>query len=251
MKKINKLGLMSALPQEQANMREMLSNVSASHFAKREFIAGQFRIEDHAIHIVCALSGIGKVAAATTASTLITHYGCDALLFTGVAGGIGKGVKVGDVVIGTQCLQHDMDASPLFPRYELPMRGVSVLPTDLALTRVLRKAVLASMAAQSTTITTVHEGLIVSGDKFMSAAHESRTLRDGLQAAGYAPLCVEMEGAAVAQVCDDFKLPFALARIISDRADDDAHIDFTQFLNTIAAPLSHGIITQFLTLLNC
>jgi adenosylhomocysteine nucleosidase len=243
---IHKLGLMSAMPQEQANLRSVLSEVKHTRMAQREFTEGVFHGEARQLSLVCALSGIGKVAAATTASLLITHYGCDALLFTGVAGGIGEGVRVGDMVLGTHCLQHDMDASPLFPRYELPMRGVSALPTHAALTQVLR-GVLEALCEQGSI--SVHEGLIVSGDKFVSAAADAQRLKRDLRAAGYEPLCVEMEGAAVAQVCADVEVPFALARIISDRADDTAHADFMAFLTTRAAPLSEQITRSVLGLL--
>ena len=94
-----------------------------------------------------------------------------------------------------------------------------------------------------------HHGLIASGDRFVSAAHESERLRGALRAAGHEVLAVEMEGAAVAQVCQDYGLPFAAVRTISDRADDAAHVDFPLFLAQLAAPYAQGIIGKFLHLL--
>ena len=95
----------------------------------REFHCGS--VHGHAVVLV--LSGIGKVAAATTAALLIHEFKARALVFTGVAGGLRRGVKVGDVVVAQQLLQHDMDASPLFPRFEVPLSGRSRFDADARL----------------------------------------------------------------------------------------------------------------------
>jgi adenosylhomocysteine nucleosidase len=92
---------------------------------------------------------------------------------------------------------------------------------------------------------TVHEGLIVSGDRFVSTTRESAALRAALPDA----LAVEMEGAAVAQVCADFERPFAVMRIVSDRADDDAHVDFGRFVEDVAAQLTHRVVRRALAVL--
>ena len=88
----------------------------------------------------------------------------------------------------------------------------------------------------------VHRGLILSGDRFVSRAEESAALRSELQDA----LAVEMEGAAVAQVCLDYGMPFAAVRTVSDRADDDAHIDFNRFIRDVASRYSLAILSQWL-----
>lgn len=88
----------------------------------------------------------------------------------------------------------------------------------------------------------VHQGLVASGDRFVSAAVESSALQATLQAAGHPVLAVEMEGAAVAQVCFDYGLPFAAVRTISDRADDQAHVDFTEFVSQVASRYALDII---------
>jgi adenosylhomocysteine nucleosidase len=89
----------------------------------------------------------------------------------------------------------------------------------------------------------VHQGLIVSGDRFVSTTAESQTLRQALPGA----LAVEMEGAAVAQVCLDYGVPFAAVRTISDRADDAAHTDFNRFIREVASRYSRAILLQWLT----
>ena len=149
--------------------------------------------------------------------------GC--LVFTGVAGGLADGVNVGDMVVATQLLHHDMDASPLFPRFEVPLTGRSRFEADAELSDALAAAALRGVGAP------LHRGLIVSGDRFVASAAESDTLRALLPDA----LAVEMEGAAVAQACADFGRPFAVVRTISDRADDAAHIDFARFTRTSRA----------------
>jgi adenosylhomocysteine nucleosidase len=92
----------------------------------------------------------------------------------------------------------------------------------------------------------VHSGLIASGDRFVSSANESRALQSALRSAGHEALAVEMEGAAVAQVCADYDVPFAAMRTISDRADDTAHIDFPRFVNEVASRYALAIIKQLM-----
>ena len=91
-----------------------------------------------------------------------------------------------------------------------------------------------------------HHGLVVSGDRFIATAQASNTLRRELQEAGHTVLAVEMEGAAVAQVCADYQVPFAAMRTISDRADDDAHVDFTRFIETVASRYAEHIVQRWL-----
>jgi adenosylhomocysteine nucleosidase len=202
--------------------------------AGREFWLGEL----HGQPLVLALSRIGKVAAATTATTLIEAFGAGRVVFTGVAGGVGPGVNVGDVVVAGEFVQHDLDVSPLFPRYEVPLYGRERFACDADLSARLAQAVRAGGY-------TLHQGLIASGDRFVSAAEEARQLQAALSAAGHAPLAVEMEGAAVAQVCFDYGVPFAAMRTISDRADDTAHGDFSTFVNEVASRYALAIIDGF------
>jgi adenosylhomocysteine nucleosidase len=92
----------------------------------------------------------------------------------------------------------------------------------------------------------IHQGLIVSGDRFVSGAGEVTALRSALQGHGHNPLAVEMEGAAVAQTCADYGIPFAAVRTISDRADDTAHVDFQQFVESVASVYARNIIGEWL-----
>ena len=242
--------IVSALKEEQQGLLELLQTPERVTRAGRDFWRGQL----HGQPVVLALSRVGKVAAATTATTLIEHFGAGRIVFTGVAGGIGTDVNVGDVVIASSFVQHDLNASPLFPRYQVPLYGRSVFDCDTTLNAMLyianysiptweKSCFDGSSAARAFKI---HQGLVASGDRFVCGAAESLALQAALQGAGFMPLAVEMEGAAVAQVCFDYGVPFAAVRIISDRADDAAHVDFQKFVAEVASRYSVAIIDGFM-----
>ena len=245
--------ILSALAQEQHGLIEQLAHSSKITHAGRDFWQGEL----YGQNVVLALSKIGKVAAATTATALIERFGVHRVVFTGVAGGLGLGVNVGDVVVGQDFVQHDLDASPLFPRYEVPLYGKSRFAADAALTQRLFEAARAALVhlhlepqlREAYPAAKAHLGLIASGDRFVSGAGESNALRAALLAANHEVLAVEMEGAAVAQVCHDYAVPFAAVRTISDRADDTAHVDFPSFIDQVASRYARLIVEQFLILL--
>jgi adenosylhomocysteine nucleosidase len=243
-----KIGLMGALPEE---LNEVIQRSAGLVDRKggREFWPGQW----HGQNFVAALSGVGKVAAASTAALMIERHGVDVMLFTGVAGGVGPGVAVADAVVATHYLQHDMDSSPLFPRHVVPSSGLSRYPTDVQWSQRLAHA--AQQALKNLQVqwpsgwfshdlrrNQVHQGLIISGDRFVSTTAECQALQTELPEA----LAVEMEGAAVAQVCLDHGVPFAAVRLISDRADDSAHPDFLRLVQDLAAPFSAHLMNHLL-----
>lgn len=240
------IAILSALLQEQQGLMELLHQPRKVTHAGRDFWLGDL----HGRPVVLALSRIGKVAAATTATALIERFGVRRMVFTGVAGGLGAGVNVGDVVVASEFVQHDLDASPLFPRYEVPLYGRSRFEGDAVLTALLFKAASAALADGGASAAfpgaCVHLGLIASGDRFVSGAGESRSLHAALAGAGHEVLAVEMEGAAVAQVCLDYGVPFAAVRTISDRADDSAHVDFPRFVEEVASRYAHAIMERLL-----
>ena len=201
--------------------------------AGRDFWVGHL----HGEPVIAVLSRIGKVAAATTATVLIERFGVSRIVFTGVAGGLAPGVEVGDIVVADSFLQHDLDASPIFPKYQVPLYGVDRFAADRQLSDRLAHA--AQLALPGVRL---HRGLMVSGDRFVSSTAESRALQEALPHA----LAVEMEGAAIAQVCHDYGVPFAAVRTISDRADDKAHVDFTRFIQEVASCYSAAIVGSFL-----
>lgn len=244
------LALVSALPQELDAVLALLPDEQRTDLARRGFWRGHL----HGREVVAVLSGIGKAAAATTTALVIERFGASAIVMTGVAGGLGPGVRVGDVVVAAELLQHDMDASPIFPRHEVPGYGRARFATDAALSDRLAAACEAVLRDPGSTLgaeaveafalagSRLHRGLIVTGDRFVSRAAESQALCAELPDA----LAVDMESAAVAQVCADFGVPLAVVRTISDRADDAAHVDFPRFLGQVASRYSAAIIERLL-----
>jgi len=229
----SRLAIVAAMHEELAAVLALMPDESRQSAAGREFWVGHL----HGHEVVAVLSRIGKVAAATTAAVLLERFGVGRIVFTGVAGGLGPGVEVGHVVVADRFLQHDLDASPIFPKYEVPLYGTSQFRADAALSDRL-----AAAAARALPGTPVHRGLIVSGDRFVSTTGESRALQSALPQA----LAVEMEGAAIAQVCHDYGIPFAAVRTISDRADDEAHVDFARFVSEVASRHSAAIVQALL-----
>jgi adenosylhomocysteine nucleosidase len=242
--------IVAALHEELASVLALMPDEHRQTLAGRDFWVGHL----HGQPVVAVLCGIGKVAAATTATLLIERFGVGRIVFTGVAGGLDPEVRVGDVVVAQQLLQHDLDASPIFPRHEVPGYGRSHFDADTALSARLADAVAAVLAnserflgreavvAFGLQTPRLHQGLVVSGDRFVSTSAESSALQRELPDA----LAVEMEGAAFAQVCHDFGVPLAVVRTISDRADDAAHVDFPRFLREVAGKYSGAILASMM-----
>ena len=244
------LAIISAMPEEITAIVESLTEVTTRALGQRQYHAGNF----DATPVVVVFSGWGKVAAAATTTQLIASYDITDIVFTGVAGAVRHGLSIGDVVVGSELMQHDMDASPIFPRYEVPLLGKALLPTDAELRARLHAAAqeflrqdLAAAVPQSSrdwfriASPQVLEGVIASGDQFIDSAQEIEALRQRLPNVA----CVEMEGAAVAQVCDEYSMPFGIVRTISDAADENAPHDFARFSREIAGQYSLGILARF------
>jgi len=245
-----RLGIISALQEEQQGLVEAMQGPTRLIHGMREYTRG--RIGE--IEAVCVLSRIGKVAAAATAAMLIERFGVTHILFTGVAGAGGPGVAVGDIVVADALVQYDMDASPLFPPYEVPLTGLSHFASDLALSNRLAEAAerflaldladavdAAERARFRLAQPRMHRGLIASGDQFIRSAERIAGLGDALPGL----LAVEMEGAAVAQVCFELGVPFAVIRTISDNANEEAAMDFMGFVSAVAARYAFGIVGRF------
>ena len=246
---MTRTAIVSALHDELSAVLALMPDEQRTRLGGREFWRGHL----HGYEVVAVLSGIGKVAAASTATLLIDHFKVDHILFTGVAGGLGPGVAVGDLVVADALLQHDMDASPLFPRHEVPGTGLSRFPVGAGLTatlaRVARDALddlpsfidPAEREAFGLHAPRLHRGLVISGDRFIASQADAQALRQALPDA----LTVEMEGAAFAQVCHDHGVPLAVIRTVSDRADDLAHVDFPRFLRGVASRYSAAVLDHF------
>lgn len=247
-----KLGIIAALHEEIATLIAQMGKTATKHsIGQRDYYEGVLNNRD----CVVVLARIGKVAAAVTTLTLIREFKVKQVVFAGVAGGLGKDVNIGDVVVATQLLQHDIDSSPLFPRFEVPLLGVSFMHTDTELTNNISKAATnylqhelhkdidTKVLKQFNVLTPkVHIGTIISGDQFIGNSDQVKKLCADVPNA----LCVEMEGAALAQVCYEYDIPFAVFRTISDSANEAASVDFSAFLHQVARYYAHGILEQII-----
>jgi adenosylhomocysteine nucleosidase len=227
------IGIMGAMPEEIDGVVALLTNCVASTMGKRTYYSGQI----NGIETVVVFSRWGKVAAATTATTLIHEFKITELLFTGVAGAISPDLKIGDIVLGNRLIQHDMDARPLMKQFEIPLLGKTYFENDE------NKSLHAVIANEDLTEFSISQpqlviGEIASGDQFFSSKEQKENLSAQLPNV----LCVEMEGAAVAQVCYEYEVPFSIIRTISDVADDQSHIDFPSFIKKISSKYAAEII---------
>ncbi|HTG74902.1 MAG TPA: 5'-methylthioadenosine/adenosylhomocysteine nucleosidase [Terriglobia bacterium] len=205
--------------------------------------------------IVVARSGVGKVNAAIVATLLLDHYSPAAVLFTGTAGAVDKNLNPADVVIGTAVGYHDFGSitdrgfnrsptrDPVSGQVDPPF-----FPADPALLGAAQRAAKTVQPSRGPRTDGdapgIREGVIVTGDAFVSAADRRNDLRSDLNAAA-----VEMEGAAVAQVCFRYRVPFIVIRAITDRADSQAQGSYQRFLDTAsrnAADLTLATIREFL-----
>lgn len=242
------IGIMGAMPEEIIGVEQLMEGLEEITLGMRTYFTGRI----NGIKTVVVFSRWGKVAAATTVSTLILRFGITELIFTGVAGGISADLNIGDIVIGTRLIQHDMDARPIIAQYELPLHGIVYLDCPVPQIEMAAKAVnylldnrhLHEVIAPESLLRfgirspKVVAGTIASGDKFFSSQEEKQKLLENLPSVR----CVEMEGAAVAQVCYEYQIPYTLIRTISDTADEQSVVDFPSFIQHISRNYSVEII---------
>lgn len=208
--------ILTAMPEELAAISAAIEHPTCREAVGRQVIEGSIAGQP----VAAAFSRWGKVAAATTASHLLTALNPSAVVFSGIAGALRDELAVGDFVFARQLYQHDLNASPFFPPTHVPLLERSALPTDAALTGALRAALDRQLAADA------HQarswlGDIATGDQVIG----TQAARDRITTLLPEAWCVEMEGAAVAQVCYEFGVPFACVRMISDRADESLAAD--------------------------
>jgi adenosylhomocysteine nucleosidase len=207
--------LLSAMPEEIAALRAGLTSSELQFGAGREFALGAIDAQP----LVLAFSRWGKVAAAATAAHALSRYPIQAVVFTGIAGALKQDLKIGDLVLADRLFQHDLDARPFFAPTEVPLLGLSALPACATLAGRLEAAYGRWAEAEQQAgraAPTLHRGAIATGDQVIG----DEVARERVQRVTPEALCVEMEGAAVAQVCHEFGLPYACLRMISDHADE-------------------------------
>jgi adenosylhomocysteine nucleosidase len=250
------IGIMSAMQEEIAELFDEMLDAKVIQAGMRTYYQGTLWGKP----TVLVFSRWGKVAAATTATFLIERFGVEQIIFCGVAGGADQAVTIGDVVIASNLYQHDMDARPLVGRHEIPLLGITAFPTDVVLRRDAIVAAesfianefpdrIAPKVREDFRIASpkVVEGEVASGDRFLAGRREREELKRALPGI----ICVEMEGAALAQVCYEYGVPFAVIRTISDAADECASFEFSRFVMEVARLYSHSILKNLWKTLAC
>ncbi|MCL2376011.1 MAG: 5'-methylthioadenosine/adenosylhomocysteine nucleosidase [Defluviitaleaceae bacterium] len=213
------IGIIGAMAIEVDGLLAVMENTEKTTISGMDFFAG--KIVDKPT--VVARCGIGKVHAAMCAQTMITGFTVTAVINLGVAGAIDNALNIGDVVVSHDLIHHDAMATTFgYPVGQIPGIDVLAFAADDGLVK-------SAISAYETVFTggtnKAHHGRIATGDQFVNTAAQKQQISDNFTA-----LCVEMEGAAIAQVCYINKIPFVVIRAISDKADGSADMDFEKFV---------------------
>ena len=230
-KETAKTGIIGAMDEEVNSLKEALEEKRVSTIAGMEFCEGRLDGAD----VVVVKCSVGKVNAAACTQILIDRFEVDRIINTGVAGSLDAAIDIGDIVVSTEAVQHDMDVTVLgYDRGEIPYSGKSVFPAD---EEMRARAIEAVKAAAPK----VHafEGRVSSRDQFI-ASHEQK---DSI-ISSVGGMCCEMEGAAIAQVCSLNEIPFVIIRAISDKADDSEEMSYVEFVE--AAAENCAAITRYM-----
>ena len=210
------IGIIGAMDEEVAMLKEKLTEVQVETKAAMDFYKGKLEGKD----VVVVRSGIGKVNAAMCAQILADVYHADHVINTGIAGSLKAEINIGDIVISTDAVQHDMDVSMLGdPVGQIPRMDTLSFPADKEL---VKKAVAANEKANPDIHT--FTGRVASGDQFIS----DKEVKERIVSL-FHPMCVEMEGAGIAQAAYLNKVSYVIIRAISDKADNSATMDYPTF----------------------
>lgn len=210
------IGIIGAMDEEVAKLKEVMDNAAISSIASMDFYKGT--ISGH--EVVVVRSGIGKVNAAICTQILVDTYHVRCVVNTGIAGSLKTEINIGDIVLSTDTLEHDMDAVAFgYPVGQIPRMDTLSFQAD----EKLREAAKAACKKVLPDVG-VFEGRVVSGDQFVSDGDKKAWLSETF--GGY---CTEMEGAAIAHAAYVNKIPFIIIRAISDKADNSASMDYPAF----------------------
>ncbi len=223
-----KIAIMGAMPEEVAPILEKLGSYTTVEYAGNKYYEANYK----GVDVVVAYSKIGKVFSTLTATTMIEHFGCEKLLFSGVAGAVNPELKVGDLVVATKLSQHDLDISAFGHPFGYVPEGAVYVEADQELINI-SKTVAQSLGK------TVREGIIATGDQFVANEERKNWIGETFKADA-----LEMEGGSVAVVCNALNVPFFILRAISDAADMDASFSFDEFLETSAIESAEFVMTM-------
>ncbi|WP_288175305.1 5'-methylthioadenosine/adenosylhomocysteine nucleosidase [Sporofaciens musculi] len=229
------IGIIGAMEEEVASLKEAMDIHETVEQASMVFCKGVLCGKE----VVIVRSGIGKVNAGICAQILVDRFKAEMLINTGIAGSLDAKIDIGDMVISTDALHHDMDATEFgYPVGQVPRMEVMSFPADEEL---VKKAVQASEKANPDIHT--FTGRVASGDQFIA----SREVKDKI-VENFHPLCVEMEGAGIAHAAHLNKVSYVIIRAISDKADNSASVDYPTFERQAIAH-SVRLVKELLTLI--
>ncbi|EAU01009.1 MULTISPECIES: 5'-methylthioadenosine/adenosylhomocysteine nucleosidase [Campylobacter] len=222
------IAILGAMDEEVTPILTAVGEYDTISYANNKFYLASYKGKQ----LVIAYSKIGKVNAALTASIMIEKFKADKLLFTGVAGALSEGLKIGDLMYATSLAQHDLDITAFGHPYGY-VPGIEVFSkTDEGLNKLaIQVAAKKGLDLKS--------GVIATGDQFVC----NKDKKDWIKAVFKADV-VEMEGASVAQVCTQLGVPFFILRAISDEAGGGAEFDFDEFLNSSAKVSADFMLTM-------
>lgn len=210
------LGIIGAMDEEVAKIKEQMADIKIMTKADMDFYEGKIK----GYPVVVVRSGIGKVNAAMCTQILADTYQVDSIINTGIAGSLNAKIDIGDIVLATDTLEHDMDAVAFgYPLGQVPRMDVLSYEADEKLRKLAKQA-----CEEVNPDVKVFEGRVVSGDQFIS----DRNTKDRL-IENFDGLCTEMEGAAIGHAAYLNKIPYLVIRAISDKADDSASVDYPTF----------------------
>lgn len=233
-----KIALIGAMDEEiEALSQDLLHRRNhETTFSDFPIVTGNLNTQD----VIIARCGIGKVNAALATQYIINEFNPKAIINTGVAGGVNPKVRISDLVIGHSSLQHDVDASHFgYSPGAIPRLDTSLFLADPKLVKLANEAANDQLDSKR-----VHLGLIASGDQFVASAEQKQAIIKLFPET----TCVEMEGAAIAQVAHLNQIPHLIIRAISDQADNTAPDDFNHYLMNIIPELN-GVIMRLMELL--
>ncbi|MDF2681109.1 MAG: 5-methylthioadenosine/adenosylhomocysteine nucleosidase [Brevibacillus sp.] len=228
-----RIGIIGAMDEEIALYLEAMGQTQQTAKAGITYYEGEMEGKS----VVLCKSGVGKVNAAVTTQILIDQFQVDRIIFTGVAGAVHPDLNIGDIVVSTDCIQHDIDVSALgFAPGQIPFTEQWVWKADEEL---MQQAIEAGKDLEAGI--RVVSGRILSGDQFVASREKVQWLHEQFGAH-----CTEMEGASVGQVCAMNNVPFVVVRSMSDKADGSAHVNFVEFTK-LASQRSYVIVRNMLT----
>lgn len=225
-----KIGIIGAMEQEVALLRDQISNLNTWQQAGCEIYSGQLE----GVEVALVKSGIGKVSAALGATLLLNSFAPDAVINTGSAGGLAPTLKVGDIVLSEEVRYHDVDVTAFgYQPGQMAQCPPAFIASDALIT--LAQDAIGRLGQHAV------RGLVVSGDAFINGAEALTRIRSTFPQA----IAVEMEATAIAHVCHQFNVPFVVVRAISDVADQQSHLSFDEFL-ALAAKSSSQLVAEML-----